>query len=221
MIGITVFNQRLIILFALKHFWKHSPHGIFIETVSVTRDDALDKQYWISQSGESHDSMTHLVNKYVTCTHSGQYLIKCFRSMTMSGSVVECLTRDRGDACSSLTGVTALCPWANYINPSLVLVQPRKTRSYITERVLMGRKESQQTNRIKLSFFIKGLYEASTYLYCNLFVLSCCKHIVWFDSLRPINNLSVIRDEYFHNQWRPRWNTAYTRVIWKVLSMAS
>ena len=27
-----------------------------------------------------------------------------------SGSVVECLTRDRGAADSSLTGVTALCP---------------------------------------------------------------------------------------------------------------
>ena len=34
------------------------------------------------------------------------------------------------------------------INPSLVLVQPRKTGPYITERLLMGRKESQikQTN---------------------------------------------------------------------------
>ena len=31
-------------------------------------------------------------------------------------------------------------------NPSLVLVQPRKTRPYITERVLMGR-ESNQTNK--------------------------------------------------------------------------
>ena len=30
------------------------------------------------------------------------------------------------------------------INPSLVLVQPRKTRPYITERLLMGRKESNQ-----------------------------------------------------------------------------
>ena len=27
------------------------------------------------------------------------------------------------------------------INPSLVLVQPRKTRPFITERLLMGRKE--------------------------------------------------------------------------------
>ena len=30
------------------------------------------------------------------------------------------------------------------INPSLVLVQPRKTRPFITERLLMGCKESNQ-----------------------------------------------------------------------------
>ena len=35
------------------------------------------------------------------------------------------------------------------INPSLVLVQPRKTRPFITERLLMGRKESKQTNKLK------------------------------------------------------------------------
>ena len=33
------------------------------------------------------------------------------------------------------------------INPSLVLVQPWKTRPFITERLLMGRKESNQTNK--------------------------------------------------------------------------
>ena len=33
------------------------------------------------------------------------------------------------------------------INPSLVLVQPRKIRPFITERLLMGRKESNQTNK--------------------------------------------------------------------------
>ena len=31
------------------------------------------------------------------------------------------------------------------INPSLVLVQPRKTRPFITERLLMEHKESNQT----------------------------------------------------------------------------
>ena len=33
------------------------------------------------------------------------------------------------------------------INPSLVLVQPRKTRPFITEILLMERKESNQTNK--------------------------------------------------------------------------
>ena len=44
-----------------------------------------------------------------------------------SGSVVECSHWDRGTAGSSLTCVTVLCPWARHINPSFVLVQPRKT----------------------------------------------------------------------------------------------
>ena len=35
------------------------------------------------------------------------------------------------------------------INPSLVLVQPKKTRPFIIERLLMGRKESNQTNQVK------------------------------------------------------------------------
>ena len=35
------------------------------------------------------------------------------------------------------------------INPSLVLVQPRKTRPSITERLLMERKESNQTKTNK------------------------------------------------------------------------
>ena len=62
-----------------------------------------------------------------------------------SGSMVECLTGDRRARGSSLTGVTAL--WSRHIYPSLVLVQPRKTRPYITEKLLMGRKELNQTNK--------------------------------------------------------------------------
>ena len=35
----------------------------------------------------------------------------CYISLwERSGSVVECMTQDRGAACSSLTGVTVLCP---------------------------------------------------------------------------------------------------------------
>ena len=41
--------------------------------------------------------------------------------------------------------------------PSLVLVQPRKTRLCLTERLLMGRKKSNQTKnkRKRPSFFEK------------------------------------------------------------------
>ena len=38
-------------------------------------------------------------------------------------------------------------PWARHIYPSLVLVQPRKTCPCLTERLLMGCKESNQTNK--------------------------------------------------------------------------
>ena len=61
--------------------------------------------------------------------------------------MVECLTRDPGAAGSSLTGVTALWSLSKNINPSLVLVQPRKTRPCLIERLLMGRKESNQTKQ--------------------------------------------------------------------------
>ena len=63
-------------------------------------------------------------------------------SRESSGSAVECLTRDRGAAGLSLTRVTA-----KKIHPSLVLVHPRQTRSFITERLLMGCKESNQKDK--------------------------------------------------------------------------
>ena len=53
-----------------------------------------------------------------------------------SDSVVECLNQDPGVGGSSLTGVTAICPWARQINPSLVLVQPRKARLGNTEKIV-------------------------------------------------------------------------------------
>ena len=82
--------------------------------------------------------------------HFNQCVTKLRRQNTLhfgerSDSVVECLTRGRGAAGSSLTG----CPWAWHINPSLVLVQPRKARPFITVRLLVGRKESNQTNVCK------------------------------------------------------------------------
>ena len=45
------------------------------------------------------------------------------------------------------------------INPSLVLVQPRKTRPFITERLLMGHKEANQTKaKNVMHFYSEALF---------------------------------------------------------------
>ena len=60
----------------------------------------------------------------------------------LSGRVLDSRPKGRGFEPHRLHCVVSL---SKNINPSLVLVQPRKTRPFITERLLMGRKESNQT----------------------------------------------------------------------------
>ena len=71
-----------------------------------------------------------------------------------SGSVVECLTREQRAAGSSLTGITASCPWVRHINSSIVLVQPRKIRSDVTGRLLTETLRIKW-NKIWLSYFTR------------------------------------------------------------------
>ena len=61
-----------------------------------------------------------------------------------SGSVVECLTRDVRGRVGEPHRRHCVVSLSKNINPRLVLVQPRKTRPFITERLLMGRKESNK-----------------------------------------------------------------------------
>ena len=65
------------------------------------------------------------------------------QEMELSGIVLDSRPRGRAFEPHRRHCVVAL---SKNINPSLVLVQPRKTCSYITERLLMGRKETNQTN---------------------------------------------------------------------------
>ena len=88
----------------------------------------------------------HAKNEYFSIINLSALRMVKLQGVEHSVSVVECLTRDRGAAGSNLTGTSAFCPSARHINPSLVLVQPRKTCSFIIERVLMVLKESIQTN---------------------------------------------------------------------------
>ena len=64
----------------------------------------------------------------------------------LSGRVLDSRPRGRGFEPHRRHCVVSM---SKNINPSLVLVQPRKTRPFITERLLMGRKESNQTNKNK------------------------------------------------------------------------
>ena len=66
-----------------------------------------------------------------------------------SGSVLDSRPRVRASPASLCCGL-----WARHIYPSLVLFQPRKTCPCFTERLLMGRKESNQTNKQKSHWFL-------------------------------------------------------------------
>ena len=66
-----------------------------------------------------------------------------------SGRVLD--SRPRGPRVRASEASLRCGPRARHIYPSLELVQPRKTRPCLTERLLMGRKESNQTNKTWLS----------------------------------------------------------------------
>ena len=61
-----------------------------------------------------------------------------------SGSVVECFNRDRGAAKFEPHRHHCIVSLSKNIYPSLVLDQSRKTHPFITERLLMSHKESNQ-----------------------------------------------------------------------------
>ena len=57
------------------------------------------------------------------------------------------------------------------INSSLVLVQPRRTRPFITERLLMGRKESNETNKQTNNMYFVTKESASMCMYIPLVLI--------------------------------------------------
>ena len=72
-----------------------------------------------------------------------QYIPPWFGVQWLSGRVLDSRPKGRGIEPHRRHCVVSL---SKNINPSLVLVQPpRKTHPFITERLLMGRKESNQT----------------------------------------------------------------------------
>ena len=106
----------------------------------------------------------------------------------LSGRVLDSRPRGRGFEPHWRHCVVSL---SKYINPSLVLVKPRKTRPFITEILLMGREELNQANNhgfyyydyLLLLLFLFHLINSFHnvlkintnffyYLFCNLFTTS-------------------------------------------------
>ena len=80
---------------------------------------SYQKQYWLE-----------ILRKQLTC-----------RGACTVAQWLECWTWDQGVAGLRLTRSAALCPWVRHFILGLVLVQPRKTRPCLTERLLMWRNE--------------------------------------------------------------------------------
>ena len=83
------------------------------------------------------------------------------------------------------------------INPSLVMVQPRKTCPYITERLLMGRKESNQTKtfNIILQMFNKcTIYGQRCHYGETILILKSLRCYFSYPKNSILNNYKVVLD---------------------------
>ena len=86
-------------------------------------------------------------------------------AQSLSGIVLDSRSRGRGFEPHWRHCVVSL---SKNINPSLVLIQPRKTRIFILERLLMVRKESYQTNKY---LTISGVRSIGIYISYNFIVV--------------------------------------------------
>ena len=83
------------------------------------------------------------------------------------------------------------------INPSLVMVQPRKTCPYITERLLMGLKESNQTKNfnIILQMFNKcTIYDQRCHYGETILILKSLRCYFSYPKNSILNNYKVVPD---------------------------
>ena len=90
-----------------------------------------------------------------------QFILTFSNEREHSGSVEECLTRDRGAAGSNRRH--CIVSLSKIINPSLVLVQPRKTHPFIFERLLMGRREPNQTKQNSVKRVSQFVYRTNEF----------------------------------------------------------
>ena len=114
----------------------HPVHPVTTETTSLTVVLGLVKSVRKKRHSAQMIDRAAKVSTTMSLINAG--------AQWLSGRVLDSRPRGRG---SSLTSVTALWSLSKTHYPSLELVQPRKTHPCLTERLLMGHKESNQTNK--------------------------------------------------------------------------
>ena len=124
-------------------------------------------------------------------------MYSCLGGQWLSGRVLDSRLRDRGFQPQRRHCVVSL---SKNINPSLELVQPRKIRPSITERLLMGGKESNQTNKINVQLHLNTMYSCiatqlhfntmynCTSIQCSCIAIQCTDNVkVTFVQTLPYN----------------------------------
>ena len=111
----------------------------------------------------------------------------------LSGRVLDSRLKGRGFEPHRRHCVVSL---SKNINPSLVLVQPRKTHPFITERLLMGRKESNQTNKQKRrsSIFAGQCVNLVVFLYQNLMTFPMSMDYLNVNSITKMDTFHIPRN---------------------------
>ena len=96
-------------------------------------------------SGNQSCCSNYINHRHVLTINTCDFLqLKVEGAQWLSGRVLDSRPKGRGIEPHRRHCLVSL---NKSINLSLVLVQPRKTRPFITERLLMGRKESNRTNK--------------------------------------------------------------------------
>ena len=131
----------------------------------------------------------------------------------LSGRVLDSRPKGRGFESHRRHCVVSLI---KNTNPSLVLVQPRKTRPFITERLLMGRKESNQTQNYR-----KLVFKTNYHLMQVKGTAECSKGSILLWSIlqyfRPSLNYRCHKDLYFVYFWAAVLHRFYCRGYSNVL----
>ena len=119
--------------------------------VKAAKEDVEKFQASLSKLGDVYVNdafgTAHRAHRYCDLSFTLASLIifaALMRAQWLSVRVLDSRPRGRGFEPHQRHWVVSL---SKNINPSLVLVQPRKTPPFITERLLIGHKESYQTNR--------------------------------------------------------------------------